>query len=65
MRAERIRRGNNVKGRKRHLLVDMQGLLLKAKVHAANIMDWDGIKMLHCPIFGHKGPGASFGASRP
>ena len=22
--------------------------MLKAKVHAANIMDWDGIKMLLC-----------------
>jgi transposase len=31
---------------KRHLLVDTQGLVLKAKVHSASIMDWDGIKML-------------------
>jgi transposase len=38
--------GKKVKGRKRHLLVDTQGLALKAKVHAANVMDWDGIKML-------------------
>jgi putative transposase len=38
--------GKKMKGRKRHLLVDTQGLVLKAKVHAANIMDWDGIKML-------------------
>ncbi len=38
--------GKKVKGRKRHLLVDTQGLVLKAKVHAANVMDWDGIKML-------------------
>jgi putative transposase len=37
--------GKKVKGRKRHLLVDTQGLVLRAKVHAANIMDWDGIKM--------------------
>jgi putative transposase len=35
-----------VTSRKRHLLVDTQGLVLKAKIHAANIMDWDGIKML-------------------
>jgi putative transposase len=35
-----------VKGRKRHLLVDTQGLVLKAKVHAASVMDWEGIKML-------------------
>jgi putative transposase len=38
--------GKKVKGRKRHLLVDTQGLVLRAKVHAANIMDWGGIKML-------------------
>jgi putative transposase len=41
--------GKKVKGRKRHLLVDTQGLVLKAKLHAASIMDWDGIKkMLLC-----------------
>jgi putative transposase len=38
--------GKKVKGRKRHLLVDTQGLVLKAKVHSAGVMDWDGIKML-------------------
>ncbi len=38
--------GKKVKGRKRHLLVDMQGLVLKVKVHSASIMDWDGITML-------------------
>jgi putative transposase len=35
-----------IKGRKRHLLVDTQGLVLKAKVHAAGVMDRDGIKAL-------------------
>jgi putative transposase len=35
-----------VKGRKRHLLVDTQGLVLKAKVHSANIQDREGIKLL-------------------
>ncbi len=35
-----------VKGRKRHLLVDTQGLVLKVKVHAASVMDRDGIKPL-------------------
>ncbi len=35
-----------VKGRNRHLLIDSRGLVLKAKVHAANVMDRDGIKML-------------------
>jgi putative transposase len=38
--------GKKVKGRKRHLLVDTQGLLLKAKVHSANIQDRQGIKLL-------------------
>ena len=35
-----------VKGRKRHLLVDTQGLVLAAKVHRANVTDRDGIKLL-------------------
>jgi putative transposase len=35
-----------VKGRKRHLLVDTEGFVLKAKVHSAKMMDWDGIKTL-------------------
>jgi hypothetical protein len=35
-----------VKGRKRHLLVDTQGLVLEAKVHRANVTDRDGIKLL-------------------
>ncbi len=38
--------GKQIKGRKRHILVDTEGLLLKAKVHAANISDRDGIKPL-------------------
>jgi putative transposase len=35
-----------VKGRKRHLLVDTEGLVLKAKVHVANVVDQEGIKEL-------------------
>lgn len=35
-----------VKGRKRHLLVDTQGLVLKARVHSAEIQDREGIKLL-------------------
>ena len=35
-----------VKGRKRHLLVDTEGLVLMTKVHSANITDRDGIKLL-------------------
>ncbi len=38
--------GKKVKGRKRHLLVDTQGLVLKAKVHAASVFDRNGIKPL-------------------
>jgi putative transposase len=36
----------NVEGRKRHLLVDTEGLVLKAKVHSAKIPDADGIGLL-------------------
>ena len=35
-----------VGGRKRHILVDTTGLLLKARVHAANIADRDGARLL-------------------
>jgi putative transposase len=38
--------GKKVKGRKRHLLVDTEGLVLKAKVHSAKVMDYEGIKIL-------------------
>jgi putative transposase len=38
--------GKKVKGRKRHLLVDTEGLALKAKVHVANVVDQEGIKAL-------------------
>ncbi len=39
-------------GRKRHLLVDTMGLLLKVVVHAANIQDREGVKLLLEPIKG-------------
>jgi putative transposase len=35
-----------VKGRKRHLLVDTLGLLLKVVVHSANVQDREGAKLL-------------------
>jgi putative transposase len=38
--------GKKVHGRKRHLLVDTEGLVLKAKVHSAKITEQDGLKML-------------------
>ena len=38
--------GKKVRGRKRHLLVDTEGLVLKAKIHSAKVQDEDGIKLL-------------------
>ena len=38
--------GKKVKRRKRHLLVDTEGLVLKAKVHSVRVMDYEGIKTL-------------------
>jgi putative transposase len=38
-----------VKGRKRHVLVDTQGLVLKTTVHTADVMDRDGIILLLPP----------------
>jgi len=35
-----------VKGRKRHILVDMLGLILKAEVHSAGVQDRDGAAMV-------------------
>jgi putative transposase len=41
--------GKKVKGRKRHLLVDTQGLVLEVKVHSARVVDREGIKLLVDP----------------
>lgn len=38
--------GKKIKGRKRHLLVDTQGTLLKGKVHPADIHDRSGAELL-------------------
>jgi putative transposase len=38
--------GKKVRGRKRHLLVDTEGLVMRAKVHSAGVFDRDGIKPL-------------------
>ena len=35
-----------VKGRKRHILVDTQGLVIEARVHGAQIQDLEGLKLL-------------------
>jgi putative transposase len=51
--------GKKVRGRKRHFLVDTQGLVLKAKVHSAKVPDQDGLRLLlkaacqHLPRFSH------------
>jgi putative transposase len=51
--------GKKVRGRKRQLLVDTEGLVLKAKVHSAKVPDQDGIKLLlkttreHLPRLSH------------
>jgi putative transposase len=41
-----------VEGRKRHLLVDTEGLVLKAKIHSARVPDEDGIRLLLDPVRG-------------
>ncbi len=38
--------GKKVRGRKRHLLVDTEGLVLEAKVHSAKIPDQDGLRLV-------------------
>ena len=38
--------GKKVRGRKRHLLVDTEGLVLKATVHSAKVPDQDGLRLL-------------------
>ena len=38
--------GKKIRGRKRHLLVDTEGLILKVKVHSAKIPDQDGLRLL-------------------
>jgi transposase len=39
-----------IQGRKRHILVDTQGFVLAVKVHAADIADRDGAKLLLAPL---------------
>jgi putative transposase len=38
--------GKKIDGRKRHLLVDTEGFVLKAKIHSAKVLDQEGIKKL-------------------
>jgi hypothetical protein len=49
-RRTRLRDGaKKIKGRKRHLLVDTQGLVLGVRVHSAKVVDREGIKLLLDP----------------
>lgn len=45
--------GKKVRGRKRHILVDTEGLVLKVKVHSAKVPDQDGIRLLLEPACEH------------
>jgi putative transposase len=51
-----------VKGRKRHLLGDTQGLVIKAKVHPADLHDKEGAKLLLSPLAGQLPRMAKVGA---
>ena len=44
--------GKKIRGKKRHVLVDTQGLLLHAIVHGADIQDRDGGVLLMATVFG-------------
>ena len=44
--------GKKIKGKKRHVLVDTQGLLLHAIVHSADVQDRDGGVLLMSAMFG-------------
>ena len=44
--------GKKIKGKKRHILVDTQGLLLHAIVHPADLQDRDGGVLLVATLFG-------------
>ena len=44
--------GKKIKGKKRHVLVDTQGLLMDAIVHSADIQDRDGGVLLMATLFG-------------
>lgn len=73
-----IEAGKKVKGRKRHILVDTLGLVLKAEVHSADIQDRDGAALVLdrlaacfpfiekiCGDGGYQGPVAQANSPRP
>jgi putative transposase len=52
--------GKKVRGRKRHLLADTEGLVIKVKVHSAKVPDQDGLRLVlmkaareHLPRLSH------------
>ena len=47
-----LRRGQKDQGRKRHILVDTQGLLMHAVVHQADVQDRDGGVLVMVTLFG-------------
>src|SRR5277367_2724882 len=44
--------GKKIKGKKRHIVVDTQGLLMHAIVHAADVQDRDGGELVMATMFG-------------
>ena len=44
--------GKTIKGKKRHILVDTQGLLMHALVHSAGVQDRDGEVWVMATLFG-------------
>ena len=46
--------GKNVKGRKRHIIVDILGLLLTVVVHPADLQDRDGAKIVFERLFAER-----------
>ncbi len=44
--------GKKVSGRKRHIVVDTTGLLLAVVIHAANIQDRDGARLVLAKLLG-------------
>ncbi len=70
--------GKKVKGRKRHILVDTLGLILKSEVHSAGIQDRDGAALVFdkltgrfpfiekiCGDGGYQGPRVAASSPRP
>jgi putative transposase len=44
--------GKKVRGRKRHILVDTEGLVVEARLHSAKVPDQDGVRRLLEPAWG-------------